>query len=122
MPTDSSAPPSDLDGNGRKLYFKLRAFLRERGHWEDSDRYALGQTCRYEQRARCARGALVATGGDLLSEGYKGQPTEHPFVKIAVTNERLFMEGLKELGLTPRARAQLGLEAKPTGGKFGSLG
>lgn len=123
---DAHGPPADLDKPGRDLYHKLRAFLRAQSTWENSDKFILGQACRYEMRARLARaaqydpdtGALVFT-----SEGYKGQQVPHPALKTAEAAEKSFVECLKELGLTPRARKQLEIEVGAKGGgKFGGFG
>lgn len=117
MPPDPHGPPGDLDTSARSLYRKLRDFLKAQGTWENSDRYALGQVCRYEQRARLAREGIPR---GLTAEGYKGQDVQHPNLKTAEAAEKSFMEGLKELGLTPRARKQLQIETGGAdGGKFG---
>ena len=126
MPPDPNGPPGDLDTNGRALYRKLRTFLQGQSTWEDSDRYILGQTCRYEMRARLARAAQYDPETKALvftSEGYKGQQVAHPALKTAEAAEKSFVECLKELGLTPRARKQLEIEVGAKGGgKFGGLG
>jgi P27 family predicted phage terminase small subunit len=111
--------PGDLDAIGKKLYRDLRAYMRDAARWEDSDHHLLAQTCRYDMRARAARDAL-RKAGDMTSEGDRKQLTVHPLVRVAEAAEKAFVEGLKELGFTPRARAALGLESKPPGeSKFG---
>lgn len=123
VPPDPHGPPGDLDTDARALYRKLRDFLKKQGTWENSDRYILGQTCRYEQRARLARGAMYdpeLRAFVLTTEGYKGQDVKHPNLATAEAAEKSFVDGLRELGLTPRARKQLEIEvAKGAGGKFG---
>lgn len=123
MPTvDAHGPPGDLDKNGRQLYFKLRKFLRDAQRWHNSDKYLLGQTCRFEQRARIARWHLQVLddlGESWTVEGSKGQVVPHPDIRIMEAAERAFVDGLKELGLTPRAREQLGIKPPAkTAGKF----
>lgn len=72
-------------------------------------------------RARKARDGFRDLDGDALTTvGDRKQLTVHPLVKIAETAERAFVDCLKELGFTPRARSQMGLEAKKSGeSKFG---
>lgn len=113
-----------LDQAGVALYHKLKAAMQERqgpAAWEDSDHHLLAQTCRYDMRARKARDGFAALDKDALTTyGDRGQLTVHPLVKIAEQSERLFVDCLKELGFTPKARAQLGLEKPKAGGsKFG---
>lgn len=126
MPPDPNGPPGDLDTTGKALYRKLREFLRKQNTWEDSDRYILGQTCRYEMRGRLARAAMYDPETRALvftTEGYNKQDVPTPALKTAEAAEKSFVEGLKELGLTPRARKQLEIEVGAKGvGKFGGLG
>lgn len=123
MPPDPHGPPADLDTTSKALYRKLRDFLKASDSWEDSDKYVLGATCRHEMLMRVALAGLPKDkrGVPILTDvGYKGQPTQHPNYKTFQAEAKAFVEGLKELGLTPRARAQLGIESKPQGGgKFG---
>ena len=125
MPTvDHHGPPADLDVPGRKLYLKLRKFLKDAGLWENSDKFVLGQTCRYEQRSRLALASLpVDTDGRpiLTTQGrseFSGE-VQHPLVRIIETADRGFLDGLRELGLTPRARKQLDVEPKKSTGRLG---
>jgi P27 family predicted phage terminase small subunit len=113
-----------LDQAGVALYRRLKAALRARQgptSWEDSDHHLVAQTCRYEMRARRARDGFSALDSDALTTtGDRKQLTVHPLVKVAEQAERAFVDCLKELGLSPRARAQLGLEKKRVGpSKFG---
>lgn len=113
-----------LDQGGVALYYKLKAAMLDREGptaWEDSDHHLLAQTCRYDMRARSARDWFRdQDAGEMTTEGDRKQLTVHPLVKIAETAERAFVDCLKELGFTPRARAQLGLEKKVVGAsKFG---
>jgi phage terminase small subunit len=56
----------------------------------------------------------------MTTVGDRKQLTVHPLVKIAETAERAFVDCLKELGFTPRARSQMGLESRKAGeSKFG---
>lgn len=115
--------PGDLDATGKALYRKLREAMREREgptHWQDTDHHLLSQACRYDQRARRARDAFKTRPEEMTTTGDRGQLTVHPLVKIAEGAERQFLECLKELAFSPRARAQLGLEQKRAGpSKFG---
>lgn len=113
-----------LDQAGVVLYRRLKAALKNRQGptaWEESDHHLLAQTCRYEMRARKARDGFRALDADALTTvGDRRQLTVHPLVKIAETAERAFVDCLKELGFTPRARAQLGLEKRSeAASKFG---
>lgn len=113
-----------LDQAGVALYRKLKSAMKGRDGptaWEDSDHHLLAQTCQYEMRARRARdGFLALDSAALTTVGDRKQLTVHPLVKIAEQAERAFVDCLKELGLSPRARAQLGLEQKKAGvSKFG---
>lgn len=122
-PPDPHGPPADLDTDARALYRKLREFLKGQQTWEDSDKYVLGQACRYEQRARQARGCMYDDEGRVVfsGKGYKGQEVPSTFLRTAVEAEKAFVDCLKELGLTPRARKQLQIEVGggDGGGKFG---
>lgn len=124
MPPDPHGPPGDLDTTAKALYRKLRDFLKAQHTWENSDKYALGQTCRYEQRARLARTALEKSDEGMTTQGrseHSGS-VAHPLVRIMEVAEAKFMDGLRELGLTPAARKRLEIEVKRNtgGGKFDS--
>lgn len=125
MPTiDAHGPPADLDDKGRKLYLKIRRFLKDAGMWENSDKFVLGQACRYEQRSRLALSSLPVDDAGrpvLTTQGrseFSGE-VQHPLVRIIETSDRGFLDGLRELGLTPRARKQLALEPKKAAGRLG---
>ena len=124
MPPDPHGPPGDLDTTGRHLYKRLRKFLQDQDTWENSDKYVLGQTCRYEQRARLARKALDESDEGMTTQGRSGPSgmVAHPLVRIMETAEKGFIDGLKELGLSPAARKRLEIEVKRNtgGGKFDS--
>lgn len=117
--------PGDLDATAQALYRNLRKAMQERPdgptQWQDPDHHLLSQACRYEMRARRAREGFSALDSDALTTvGDRRQLTVHPVVKIAEQAERAFVDCLKELGFTPRARAQLGLEKAKAGvSKFG---
>lgn len=116
--------PGDLDATGAHLYRTLRTAMRDRPagptRWENSDHHLLSQACRLDQRARRAREGFKSNAVEMTTTGDRGQLTVHPLVKIAEGSERQFVDCLKELGFTPRARAQLGLERKKDGpSKFG---
>lgn len=127
MPPDPNGPPGDLDTNGRALYRKLRTFLQGQSTWEDSDRYIVGNTCRWEQIARIAyeglprdkRGRpIMTTQGRSENSG----EVAHPLVRVMMDAYGKFSAGLAECGLTPRARKQLEIEVGAKGGgKFGGL-
>lgn len=92
---DPTLAPSDLDEGAKKLYYKLRGYLRvEFKTWHDGDREALAQTCRWGMRARQAREALpkdkrgrpiMITQGRSESAG----EVQHPLVRIAEQCRRL---------------------------------
>lgn len=117
--------PGDLDATGKALYRNLRAAMQKRPdgptQWEDPDHHLLAQACRYDKRARDARDYFKGQqAGEMTTLGDRRQLTVHPLVKIAETAEKAFVDCLKELGFTPRARAQLGLEKRSeTASKFG---
>lgn len=127
MARDPIGPPNDLDETGAKLYRKIREYLKADERWVESDAYLLGATCRYAQRARVAWTSLPRdeNGRPVMTTGGRSEHSgevAHPLVRIAETAERGFVDGLKELGLTPRAREQMKGEAgvkPPKGGKFG---
>ena len=122
MPPDPHGPPADLDTTGKALYRKLRKFLQDQSTWANSDKHILGQTCRFAQRARLAYESLPCDGSGrpvLTSTGYKGQEVAHPLVKVMEAAESKFIDGLKELGLTPGARKRWEIEASRDKGKFG---
>lgn len=116
--------PGDLDATGKKLYRDLRAAMQNRPdgptQWQDADHHLLSQACRYNMRARKARDAFKDRPEDMVTLGDRRQLTVHPLVKIAEQAERAFVDVLKELGFSPRARAQLNIEARKSGeSKFG---
>src|SRR5438309_568417 len=88
--------------------------------WQDSDHYLVSQACRYDMRARKARDGFKRSAEDMTTLGDRRQLTVHPLVKIAEQAERAFVDCLKELGFTPRARSAMGLEKRAEGAsKFG---
>jgi P27 family predicted phage terminase small subunit len=116
--------PGDLDATGKALYRNLRAAMKDRPdgptQWQDPDHHLLSQACRYDMRARRAREAFRNAADDMVTLGDRRQRTVDPLVKIAETAERAFVDVLKELGFSPRARAQLGIERRTEGAsKFG---
>jgi P27 family predicted phage terminase small subunit len=116
--------PGDLDSTGKKLYRDLRSAMMDRPdgptQWTDPDHHLLAQACRYDQRARRAREAFRADPDGMVTLGDRRQLTVHPYVKIAEQSERLFVDCLRELGFTPKARAAMGLEKRAAGeSKFG---
>lgn len=114
--------PGDLDSTGKALYRKLKAAMQEREGavaWNDTDHYLLSEACRTEQELRTVRRQLAGEGS-WTTEGDRKQLTVHPLARALDTLRRAWLEALKELGFSPRARAQLGIEGKrPAGGKFG---
>lgn len=120
----SPGVPGDLDSTGKALYRNLRQAMRDRPdgptQWQDVDHHLLAQACRYDQRARRARDGFKTNSDEMVTLGDRRQKTVHPLVKIAEQAERAFVDCLKELGFTPRARAQMGLEARrEQASKFG---
>lgn len=116
--------PGDLDATGQKLYRDLRQAMRDRPdgptQWQDPDHHLLSQACRYDMRARRARDGFRNASDEMVTYGDRKQLTVHPLVKIAEQAERAFVDVLKELGFSPRARAQLNIEARKAGeSKFG---
>lgn len=107
----SLEPHAELDDAGRRLYFKLKRFIGE-DRWEEEDSLLTNQACLAEQRARDARGQM---GRDFTEVGSRGQDVASPLVGIVEKAERLYVDCLKELGLTPRARAQFGGKQEKTG-------
>lgn len=113
MPPDPHGPPADLDTTGKALYRKLRRFLEDAQRWENSDKYVLGNCCRDEQIMRVAWSTIPheRSGQPILTTAGRSENSGevvHPNVRTAESASRRFLEGLRELGLTPRARAQLG--------------
>lgn len=124
MPPDPNGPPGDLDTDARALYRKLRTFLEDAQRWENSDRYVLAQTCRDDQLRREAQAAMPLNESHrpiLTTQGRSEHSGEvvHPLVRVVEAASKRFSEGLRELGLTPAARARLGIVSKPPTGKFG---
>ena len=116
--------PGDLDSTGQTLYRTLRGAMRERPagptQWEDSDHHLVALACRLDQRARKARDYFKDSPDAMVTLGDRKQLTVHPLVKIAETAETRFIDCLKELGFTPKARAALGLEKRSEAvSKFG---
>lgn len=106
----SLEPHSVLDEDGRKLYFKIKRLIGSR--WEEADELLTNQACLADQRARQAREQI---GDEFTVVGSRGQDVADPCVVIVEKAERLFVDCLKELGLTPRARAALGNAPEPKG-------
>jgi P27 family predicted phage terminase small subunit len=115
------APPQELDATGKKLYRDLRTYLRGQGTWEDSDHFILAETCLHHQFARLARADMMEGGKvNLTALGHRDQPVQHPSYKTYQSESKAFMDGLRELGLTPAQRKRLAIEVpQGGGGKFG---
>lgn len=119
MPRDPHPPPADLDSTARAMYREMRQAKRDQGTWRDVDRYLLAATCRAAQRAREIRAAV---GDELLVKGSRGQLVANPRLREAEAAERAFVDGLRDLALTPVSRKRLELEVQAQGSKFGFLG
>ena len=108
--------PGDLDATGKKLYRDLRGAMKDRPdgptQWEGPDHHLLSQACRYDMRARKAREGFRRYADEMVTVGDRKQLTVHPLVKIAETAERAWLDCLKELGFSPRARQQLSIEKR----------
>jgi len=71
------------------------------------DAAAIRHMCLVYARAEEAHAILNQEG--LLSVGYKGQPVEHPAVRIYERSSALFLRYAEQFGLTTLARTRLGL-------------
>lgn len=106
----SLEPHVELDDAGRRLYFKIKRLIGDR--WQEADELLTNQACLSEMRGREARLQLA---GEFMARGSRGQDVADPRVGVAEKAERLYVDCLKELGLTPRARAALGQTAPQKG-------
>jgi P27 family predicted phage terminase small subunit len=102
------APPADLDGPARRLWYGLQRHLREQGTWQPSDLGALERYVRAVLRADRAR-AELEQAGSLTTAGSQGQPVAHPALRIAREAERDAAEYARDLLLTPAARRRAGI-------------
>lgn len=109
--------PGDLDSTGKALYRKLRDAMRREDRWVVTDHELLAEACRTGQELRRVRASLWAERG-WTSAGDRGQLTVHPLARVVDQKSRAFVDCLDRLGFTPAARARLGIEVKPAGGKF----
>lgn len=116
----SPEPSTELDDAGRRLYFRIKGWVTKTTGWEDSDQLLVNEACLHEMRARDARKEFEDSGEGYTVMGSTGSPVVNPIVRVAKDAAKDYVEALKELGLTPKARAQLGIEPKQTGpSKFG---
>lgn len=127
MPPDSEGPPGHygLDTTAKALYRKLREHLRKVDMWDGAYVDMLAQTCQYAMRSRQAWDALPKDkrGAPILTTQGRSENSgevAHPLVRVAEAAAKSFVEGLKELGLTPLQRRRYEIEGKPSkGGKLG---
>lgn len=114
MPSPAE-PSSELDAAGRKLYYRIKGWIKGEADWTESDQLLLNQACIYEQRARHARKAFKDEGNRFTVIGSTGSPVVNPISRVGDGAEAKYVDALRELGLTPKARTQMNLEPKPTG-------
>jgi phage terminase small subunit len=122
--SDDRSPgcPGDLDTDAKAVWRKTKAYMKERGDWNDIYAHTLSLMARAEMRGRLARKTLVDPQGRSIftTTGSQGQDVPHPNIKTAREAERDLLEYLRALRLTPQELAKAGGEvAKPPTTKFG---
>lgn len=82
--------------------------------WDwDTHYFLVERYIRYvDQWAKVTR--TIVNEGAFVAEGSMGQPVEHPLLKLQRSVEREVSKMEHELGLTPRARASIGLTSAQT--------
>jgi P27 family predicted phage terminase small subunit len=100
-------PPEDLPEDGKDLWRTEIQRLVEVGAIDRVDRPALELLCITYAHARQAQRVVAKVGH--FSFGSRGQPKEHPALKIYREESAAFYRMAESWGLTPLARARLGL-------------
>jgi P27 family predicted phage terminase small subunit len=106
-PDESLEPPDDLPPDGRLAWNEVVPTLAEAGVLDRVDRLALEAMCAAWARAKQAQ-RLVASQGHFV-RGSRGQLREHPSLRTEREATMLFLRYAEQFGLTPAARARLGL-------------
>jgi P27 family predicted phage terminase small subunit len=89
------------------LWDEAVEMLIEAGAAQLIDGAAIQQMCIAYAHAEEARQIISAEG--MISVGYRGQPVEHPAVRIFERSSALFLRYAEQFGLTTLARTRLGL-------------
>lgn len=98
-------PPADLGPEARATWKRLAPLVVKAGLLTTADLEAFEAMCDAAAIRRQAAALLKAEG--LTSSGYKGQPVEHPAVKIERAAAQEFRRWADKFGLTPGSRARL---------------
>jgi P27 family predicted phage terminase small subunit len=103
---DIPEPPQHLGDVARSFWCEYAPMLVEAGLLRTGDLASLEALCQAYARARLAA-ALIEEEGPV-AKGYRGQPVEHPAVKMERAAAQELREWVKHFGLSPAARTRLG--------------
>jgi P27 family predicted phage terminase small subunit len=104
---DIITPPDDLPEDGKDLWNLVVPSLLEAGILDMVDLPALEAMC--TQWAYGKRAGRIIEEKGMLSRGHAGQIREHPAMATVRKSHEVFHRFAAEYGLTPSARARLGL-------------
>ena len=104
---DSLPVPDHLPEDGKEFWRQIVPTLAQVGILDGVDRPML--TLAATQYARAMEAGRVLDREGILSEGYQGQPVEHPAAKMERAAMKLFALFAEQYALTPVARTRLGL-------------
>jgi P27 family predicted phage terminase small subunit len=100
-------PPEHLNSWAKAFWQEMVPQLVDVGILDRVDKYALEQLATQYGRIRAAQAAIDRFG--YFTTGSRGQPREHPAVKLEREATRLFLQLAEHYALTPIARTRLGL-------------
>jgi P27 family predicted phage terminase small subunit len=104
---DYPEPPEDMPEEGKELWNNEIRRLIEVGAIDSVDWPAIELMCITYAHAKQAQRVIAKVGH--FSFGSRGQPKEHPAMKIFREESAAFYRMAENWGLTPLARARLGL-------------
>lgn len=107
---DIPEPPGHLGAVARSFWLEYAPMLVDAGVLRTGDLASLEALCQAYARARLAA-ALIEEEGPV-AKGYRGQPVEHPAVKMERAAAQELREWVKHFGLSPAARTRLGADGE----------
>lgn len=116
-------PPDHLGPDGIAEWERVMQFIGPLRIAQESDRAMLGCYCASYEMWRRAEKEMQETGYRLTHINESGNPVKNPLVAIISTAKADMLRYAGEFGLTPVARARIGVgNDKPKGADFGNNG
>lgn len=106
-PVIADKPPASLDAYGKRAWKDLVPLLIEGNVLDRVDTHVLTTVCNTVSRLERIRRAINKDG--LTTEGSKGQLVAHPLLTHEANLTTLLLRLAEQFGMTPSARARLGL-------------